>query len=223
MARIYSLINVASEEVGITEYPPNSNNVRYNTWYYGKEVNGSAYPWCAAFVSWCGWKVDANLIGKFASCKLMAENFKRRKQWYTSGPRVGDIVFFKFGTAGNWTNHVGIVAEVQTKGILTIEGNTGSGNDTNGGAVMKRYRKSNIVGYGRPDYDDKIDTFPELSIGSINPYVKILQSALTNNGYICTTDGEFGPKTKTALVCYQKEKGLNPDGVCGPKTWNKIK
>ncbi len=78
------MVNVACEEVGISEYPPNSNNVKYNTWYYGKEIkgNGSAYPWCAAFISWCGWKVDSNLIGKYASCKLMAENFKRRKQWY---------------------------------------------------------------------------------------------------------------------------------------------
>jgi hypothetical protein len=36
----------------ITEYPSGSNKVKYNTWYYGREVSGSAYPWCVVFVAW---------------------------------------------------------------------------------------------------------------------------------------------------------------------------
>ena len=28
----------------------------------------------------------------------------------------------------------------------------------------------------------------------------------------------FGPATKKALINYQKSKGLNPDGILGPKT-----
>jgi len=42
----------ALSEAGTKESPANSNNVKYNTWYYGKAVTGSAYPWCAVFVSW---------------------------------------------------------------------------------------------------------------------------------------------------------------------------
>ena len=29
------LINIAQNEVGVKENPANSNNVKYNTWYYG--------------------------------------------------------------------------------------------------------------------------------------------------------------------------------------------
>lgn len=47
------LIEIAASQIGTKESPANSNNVKYNTWYYGKAVSGSAYPWCAVFVCWC--------------------------------------------------------------------------------------------------------------------------------------------------------------------------
>lgn len=50
--QLNKLLAIASAEVGITEYPPNSNNVKYNTWFYGKQVQGKNYPWCAAFISY---------------------------------------------------------------------------------------------------------------------------------------------------------------------------
>lgn len=46
-------IAAARAELGTKESPANSNNVRYNTWYYGKAVYGAtAYPWCCVFVCW---------------------------------------------------------------------------------------------------------------------------------------------------------------------------
>lgn len=44
---------IARAEVGVTEYPSGSNKVKYNTWYYGSAVSGSAYPWCLVFQVWC--------------------------------------------------------------------------------------------------------------------------------------------------------------------------
>lgn len=38
------VLQVAISQIGIKEFPANSNRVKYNTWYYGKEVSGSAYP-----------------------------------------------------------------------------------------------------------------------------------------------------------------------------------
>lgn len=45
-------LELASSQVGVKESPANSNNVKYNTWYYGRSVSGSAYPWCMVFISW---------------------------------------------------------------------------------------------------------------------------------------------------------------------------
>lgn len=46
------IMELARKQIGITEMPPNSNNVKYNTWYYGHSVSGSAYPWCCTFIEW---------------------------------------------------------------------------------------------------------------------------------------------------------------------------
>lgn len=50
--QINRILARAQAEIGITEYPPNSNNVKYNTWFYGRQVSGANYPWCAAFISY---------------------------------------------------------------------------------------------------------------------------------------------------------------------------
>lgn len=50
--QVNRLLAIANGEVGISEYPPNSNNVKYNTWYYGHAVSGANYPWCAVFISY---------------------------------------------------------------------------------------------------------------------------------------------------------------------------
>jgi peptidoglycan hydrolase-like protein with peptidoglycan-binding domain len=36
-------------------------------------------------------------------------------------------------------------------------------------------------------------------------------------------DGIFGPFTRTGVVEFQKSYGLDPDGVIGPKTWEKLR
>lgn len=38
---VTKLLKLARQELGEREYPPNSNNIKYNTAYYGKEVSGS--------------------------------------------------------------------------------------------------------------------------------------------------------------------------------------
>ena len=155
MPTVRQLLDVAESQVGITEYPPNSNNVIYNTAFYGHEVSGSAYPWCCAFVWWCFSQFEPCLVKKTASCQELAQWFKDNGKW-GSTPHPGDVVFFKFNTNNRWTNHVGIVKEVFDGGvkIIDIEGNTSVGNDSNGGAVMERTRNSNIVGYGHPAYSE---------------------------------------------------------------------
>lgn len=74
------IIDIAKKEIGTKESPPNSNNVKYNTWYYGHPVSGSAYPWCATFVSWL-FKAEQGLCKKTASCADMLEWFEKKGQY----------------------------------------------------------------------------------------------------------------------------------------------
>ncbi len=45
-----------------------------------------------------------------------------------------------------------------------------------------------------------------------------IQRALSALGYAVAIDGDFGPKTKTAVQAFQRGRGLAADGVVGPLT-----
>ena len=60
-----------------------------------------------------------------------------------------------------------------------------------------------------------------LSQGMSGSDVKEMQTKLIKLGYSCGStgaDGDFGAATKTALVKFQKDYKLDPDGYCGPLT-----
>lgn len=149
-----AVIQIARWQVGVVEAPANSNNVKYNTWYYGREVSGKSYPWCMTFVQWVFNEAGFNL-SKTASCSVLAAAYKKAGQWVTSGYKPGDIAMFDFdGKMDGETEHCGIVVEVGSNYIITIEGNTGTTNNSNGGSVMERKRSLSVVtGACRPMYN----------------------------------------------------------------------
>ena len=59
-----------------------------------------------------------------------------------------------------------------------------------------------------------------LRIGSQGPMVEFLQNILIYLGfYTGEIDGIFGQDTKNAVVQFQRQNGLTPDGIIGPRTW----
>ena len=58
---------------------------------------------------------------------------------------------------------------------------------------------------------------PTVKQGSKGANVKYLQNKLG-----ITADGDFGPKTKAAVVAFQNKHGLVADGIVGPKTWKAV-
>lgn len=228
------IIAKAKLEIGSKESPANSNNVKYNTWYYGKPVSGAAYPWCCTFIAWL-FQNEQRLCLKTASCEGLYNWFKSKNQ-LVKDPQPGDIVFFKYNTANSvrnnrFTNHVGLVEAVAGKSIRTIEGNTSVSSNDNGGAVMERLRTANIVAYARPLYSDTVregtnvftTKHPTLRLGSKGPDVVYLQLRLIALKYNPgAADGDFGKNTQEAVKKFQKDHKLTPDGVVGPLTWAQI-
>lgn len=215
-----SIIDKAQKEVGTAEYPANSNNVKYNTWYYGHEVSGASYPWCAVFISWLF--DGTGLCPRTASCQNMLEWFEGHNQTVKT-PQVGDIVFFRYSTNNRRTNHVGIVIDVKGNTLTTIEGNTSKDSNDNGGKVMRRKRSSKIVGYARPAYQNATITRKTVRMGSKGEDVKYLQTRLASFGYhVGGIDGIFGVNTCNAVIDFQTDHGLVADGVVGIRTWEKI-
>lgn len=66
-------------------------------------------------------------------------------------------------------------------------------------------------------------SLPTLREGSRGPAVKDLQNKLKAAGFNPGgADGVFGPKTKAAVVAFQRAKGIAADGIVGPQTWGKL-
>lgn len=78
------------------------------------------------------------------------------------------------------------------------------------------------------DYEDAavIPEMPLLGDGTLREGdegndVKLLQEALIRLGYDCGkwgTDGDFGDATEQAVMEFQRDRGLEVDGIYGPKT-----
>ena len=143
------VLAVAISQLGVKEQPANSNRVKYNTWYYGKEVSGAAYPWCMAFVQWCYAQAGIPLPLKTASCGALLRWYQEHDPaCIVKEPVVGCIVIFDF-PGGAATDHTGLFESRTNSTVTTIDGNTGTTSDANGGAVMRRTRS---ISYAKPVY-----------------------------------------------------------------------
>ena len=154
------VLGTARRELGVREDPPESNRVKYNRWYYGRDVMGGAYPWCMAFVQWVFSQAGRPLPYKTASCSALLTWYRKNKpECIVTGPRPGDIIIYTF-------SHTGIVESAQDGTVTAIEGNTSAGNSgsqANGGGVFRRTRGRSLVkAYIRPFEEEETMTGKEI-------------------------------------------------------------
>lgn len=186
MATSNELLAIARKQLGVRESPPNSNNVRYNTWYYGREVSGRGYPWCMVFVQWVFNQAGVELPRRTASCGDLMRAAKAAGCWVTEGYQPCDVVIYDF-PGGAATDHCGIVSKVLSDRVYAIEGNTGTASDADGGQVMERVRYNKyIVGAARPELD-KEETMDEKrynTIAEVPSWAKNAVQKLVGKGYL---------------------------------------
>lgn len=218
MTTANEIIKKALSYLGTKESPANSNRVIFNTHYYGREVSGSAYPWCCAFV-WDIFRMcnagDLFFDGKkTAYCPTMEAWAKSKAIWHpnTNG-QPGDLCLMDFGKGR--ASHIGIVEKKNPDGsYAVIEGNTSASSNDNGGCVMRRTRYvKNIRGFARPEYSDSAAA-PSAS----TPTTALPSSADTTAG----TAPSFSAYTHTDFVKeVQAAIGAKADGIAGKETFSK--
>lgn len=183
MATASEVLALAKSYLGVKESPPDSNNVIFNTHYYGGPVNDKSLHWCVVFL----WDIF-RMVGaselfyggkKTASCSTLYAYHKAQGQKVTHF-QTGDIVFFDFTGKKRRTVHVGIVEQVEDGYITTIDGNTGTTSEANGGAVMRRRRSMDYVSGGyRPNYSTAAETEGEDEMLTQAQFNTMFQTAMT--------------------------------------------
>ncbi|MCG5218716.1 CHAP domain-containing protein [Streptosporangium sp. KLBMP 9127] len=157
-----AVLRVAEQQVGVKENA-SGGGTPFHSWYMssqrakettardgGSVTSYANAPWCAMFVSWVGEKAGVrSSVGWDAYTVTYANWFKTNQRWGTDA-KPGAVVFYDWGGAKDISaiDHVGLVKKDNGDGtISTIEGNTGNGK------VEHRVRpKSDVVGYGYPQY-----------------------------------------------------------------------
>jgi peptidoglycan hydrolase-like protein with peptidoglycan-binding domain len=136
------VLAAAVAEIGTKESPAGSNRVKYTEWY---NLVGA---WCAIFTTWAatkhGIKSFNRLKAQYAYVPYMLNDATagRNGLYVVANPLPGDLVIFNWDKVGV-PEHVGFFEEwTDRKGgnFTSVEGNTSFGNDSNGGAVMRRDR-----------------------------------------------------------------------------------
>ena len=268
MSKASEIVVIATSQIGYKEKASNKNlddntaNAGSGNWtkyardlanagYYQANKNG--YAWCDVFVDWVFYKAYGAKEGQRiqcqtgpygAGCTYSMQYYQQQKRFDTN-PKVGDQIFFRYsGTSG--ADHTGIVVEVSSSQIITVEGN--SGDQVKKNTYARTY--GCIIGYGHPLYDEADGTtaapapapvtetkkteatekavsvsLKQLSQGSTGAQVKTIQRIIYVRGINSqiSIDGDFGPITKAGVIALQKKLFPNTssewDGVVGKNTW----
>ena len=136
----------AKRHVGVKESPPGSNQVAFSAWY------GFVGPWCAMFVTYCYVTAGSKGFrrgGLWAYCPFMVAAAVAGENGASIPvePERGDVVLFDW-TGDRTADHVGLFLEWIDRDngrFRTVEGNTSSSSDSDGGAVEIRERRTSQV------------------------------------------------------------------------------
>ena len=233
MTKREEIVSVAESKVGL-----NRNEVGC----------GGDGAWCAMFVSGVLVIVGIGEGVTSDSCTLMQKYMSESDKWSEPDdwPIPGDIIFF------DWDNkkeerpldHVGICVGFNndTLQITYVNGNGDSSyyvTEEEINVNAKGKDGHNLVAYWMryvgdeetevPEYEDKEVELKvrQLHKGMSGGDVKSLQRLLFADGYsvgMSGDDGDFGNDTEKAVIKYQKDHELDPDGIAGEKTltalWN---
>lgn len=233
MTKREEIVSVAESKVGL-----NRNEVGC----------GGDGAWCAMFVSGVLVIVGIGEGVTSDSCTLMQRYMSESDKWSEPDdwPIPGDIIFF------DWDNkkeerpldHVGICVGFNndTLQITYVNGNGDSSyyvTEEEINVKAKGKDGHNLVAYWmryvgdeeskEQEYEDKEINLKvrQLHKGMSGGDVKSLQRLLFADGYsvgMSGDDGDFGNDTEKAVIKYQKDHELDPDGIAGEKTltalWN---
>lgn len=154
-------VEIAKSQLGVREVGGNNYGPQVKK-YLASVGLDQGNPWCMAFAYWC-FNEAATQINK---ANPLIKTGSTRKQWDDATCKKIKVVdaidnpalikpgfIFIYKTSlGSYTGHTGIVTRVENLYIHTIEGNTDSGQTSEGDGVYEVKRKINTINLGFLDF-----------------------------------------------------------------------
>jgi uncharacterized protein (TIGR02594 family) len=210
-----AVLEAAGEYLGLQEWPGAKHNPQIVAMFdaVGHSGHGDETAWCAAFVG----AVLASL-GLPHTGKLNARSY----QTYGASvkpqdARPGDIVVLWRGSPNSWQGHVGFFVRYDGDRVVMRGGNQGNK------VSDAPYPVGQIIAIRRADGVEAQGKRPVLRQGSRGAFVLDLQEQLIRLGYtLGKMDSHFGARTLAAVVAFQSDNELEPDGIVGDRTWTAL-
>jgi len=204
---------------------------RKNSREYGSKWIGHKVADCSGLFSWAFKQLGGYMYhgsntmwNKYCTAKGEMRNGKR-----TDGlPLLPGTAVFTYSTKTGKRGHVGLF--IGNGWVIEAAG-------AKQGVIKSKVTNSKWVEWGElkgldysgaepaPAPDPEPISRPTIRKGNRNRYVTEMQTMLQKLGYdlgICGADGDFGTATEKALKEFQRDNGLQQDGVCGPKSWSAL-
>lgn len=147
------VISIAAHERAARAREIGENNAGH---FVEKYLRGKRGPWCAGFVSWCVHQAaeDRGHPAPFdysGGARNILDQLHARGMKLPGGedPQPGDVVVWWRESPSSWKGHIGIVTDVASGMIWTIEGNRGGfpAPVRQFSYVLERERR--LLGFGR--------------------------------------------------------------------------
>lgn len=152
-----ALPGIAAKYVGVHEVPPGSNAGNPFPEHWEHNFGMGAVSWCGCFAGSMILLAGGHVTSRVAYCPYIEADARSQSGGFDlwrpnhgEGVGPGWLVLFNW-EGGSLPEHVGIVKEVHSDHLVTVEGNTGGTNPSDGGMVAIQSRPYNFaVGYARP-------------------------------------------------------------------------
>jgi hypothetical protein len=120
-----AIVNLASQEVGVAEQPPGSNDSPRIAQFRQATAGSGVGPWCAYFTSWAAREAGTPLGDNGQGFGRVDDVYAWAQKAGKAIPNTGSDVKPQPGDLIVWDEHIGIVKSVGADGTInTIEGNS---------------------------------------------------------------------------------------------------